>query len=110
MNAKVNLRLKFSMNSATECLLRTLASLGLLQWLREIWVQFLGQEDPLEKRMATTPVFLPGESHRQRNLVGYSLWSPKELDPTEQLTFLLFTFPTHRLGMVFLKMLIMPAL
>ena len=25
------------------------------------WVQSLGQEDPLEKRMATTPVFLPGE-------------------------------------------------
>ena len=23
----------------------------------------LGQEDPLEKGMATTPVFLPGESH-----------------------------------------------
>ena len=25
------------------------------------WVQSLGQEDPLEKRMATTPVFLLGE-------------------------------------------------
>ena len=30
--------------------------------MQEIWVQFLGQEDPLEKGMATTPVFLPGES------------------------------------------------
>ena len=78
--------------------------------VQETHVPSLGWEDPLEKGLATTPVFLPGESHRQRNLVGYSLWSPKELDPTEQLTFLLFTFPTHRLGMVFLKMLIMPAL
>ena len=32
----------------------------------------LPQEDPLEKEMAITPVFLPGKSHGQRNLVGYS--------------------------------------
>ena len=32
-----------------------------------------GLEDPLEKGMAT-PVFLPGESHGQRSLVGYSPW------------------------------------
>ena len=32
----------------------------------------LGQEDPLEKEMATTPVSLPGKSHGQRSLVGYS--------------------------------------
>ena len=31
----------------------------------------LGWEDPLEKEMATPPVFLPGESHGQRILVGY---------------------------------------
>ena len=37
-------------------------------------VQSLGQEDPLEKGMATTPVFLPGESHGQRSQVGYSPW------------------------------------
>ena len=28
----------------------------------ETWVHFLGWEDPLEEGMATTPVFLPGES------------------------------------------------
>ena len=27
---------------------------------------------PLEKGMATTPVFLPGKSHGQRSLEGYS--------------------------------------
>ena len=26
-------------------------------------IQSLGLEDPLEKEIATTPVFLPGESH-----------------------------------------------
>ena len=30
-------------------------------------------EDPLEKGMAVHSVFLPGESHGQRNLVGYKL-------------------------------------
>ena len=32
----------------------------------------LGQEDALEGDMRTTLVFLPGESHGQRSLVGYS--------------------------------------
>ena len=29
-------------------------------------------------------VFLPGESHGRRNLVGYSPWGRKELDTTER--------------------------
>ena len=43
--------------------------------MRETWVQSLGQEDPLEKGIAITPVLLPGKSHGQRSLVGYSPWS-----------------------------------
>ena len=35
-------------------------------------VQPLGQEDPLEKGMATTPVLLPGEFHGERGLGSYS--------------------------------------
>ena len=30
-----------------------------------------------------TPVFLPGESHGQRSLVGYSPWGHKESDTAE---------------------------
>ena len=30
-----------------------------------------------------TPVFLPGESHGQRSLAGYSTWGRKESDMTE---------------------------
>ena len=37
-----------------------------------------------------TPVFLPGEFHGQRSLVGYSLWGCKELNTTEWLTLSLF--------------------
>ena len=40
--------------------------------MQEIWVRSLGQEDPLEKGMAITPIFLPGEFHEQRSLMGYS--------------------------------------
>ena len=39
--------------------------------MQDMWVGSLGQEDPLEKEMATTPVFLPGKSHAQRSLEGY---------------------------------------
>ena len=34
-----------------------------------------------------TPVFLPGRSHEQRSLVGYSPRGSKELDTTEQITY-----------------------
>ena len=40
--------------------------------MRETRVQSLGWEDPLEKEMVPTPVFLPGESHGWRSLTGYS--------------------------------------
>ena len=36
----------------------------------ETWVRSLGWEDPLEKEMQPTPVFLPRESHGRRSLVG----------------------------------------
>ena len=54
----------------------------------ETQVQFLGWEDPLEKEMTTlTPVPLPGKSHGQRSLVGYSPWGRKGSDTTERLHF-----------------------
>ena len=52
--------------------------------MQEMWVWSLGQEDTLEKGMATPPVFLSGEPHGQRSLVGYSPWGRKELDTIEQ--------------------------
>ena len=49
----------------------------------------LRQEDPLEKEWQPTLVFLPGEFHGQRSLVGYSPLGCQESDTTEQLTLLL---------------------
>ena len=37
----------------------------------------------LEKEMATTPVFLPGESQGRGSLVGCRLWGRTETDTTE---------------------------
>ena len=55
--------------------------------MQKTQVRSLGQEDPLEKGIATpTPVFLPGEFHGQRSLAGYSPWGHKESDTTERLT------------------------
>ena len=47
----------------------------------EPWVRKI----PWRKAWLPTLVFLPGEFHGQRSLVGYSLWGLKELDTTEQL-------------------------
>ena len=40
--------------------------------LRDARVQSLGGEDSLGRAWQHTPVFLPGESHGQRSLAGYS--------------------------------------
>ena len=42
---------------------------------------------PWRRKWQPTPVFLPGESHGQRSLAGYSPQGCKELDTTAQLHF-----------------------
>ena len=51
---------------------------GFNPWVRKI---------PQRRAWQPTPVFLPGGFHGQRSLVGYSPWSHKESDTTEQLHF-----------------------
>ena len=48
-------------------------------WVRKV---------PWRGKWQPTPVFLPGKSHGQGSLVGYSPWGHKESDMTEQLTLL----------------------
>ena len=54
--------------------------------MQEAQVWSLGREDPLENGMQPISVFLPGEFHGERSLVGYSSWGHKESDTTERLT------------------------
>ena len=45
-----------------------------IRGMQEMWVQFLGQEDPLEEEMATHSSILAWSLHGQRGLAGYSPW------------------------------------
>ena len=54
--------------------------------MQETWVQSLVGKIPWRKEWLPAPVFLPGKSHGQRSLAGYSLWGCKESNVTEQLT------------------------
>ena len=57
---------------------------GFNSWVRKI---------PWRRKWQPTPVFLPGESHGRRNLVGYiSPWGHKESDTTERLYLLTYLF------------------
>ena len=63
-----------------------------LPTMRETWVPSLGQEDLLEKEMATHSSILPWNSWNTRSngwrsLVGYSPWGCKELDTIGRLNF-----------------------
>ena len=49
---------------------------------------------PWRRAWQPTPVFLPGKSHGQRSLVGYSPWGHKESDMTEWLTLSLIFHPS----------------
>ena len=66
--------------------------------MRETQVQSLGQEDSLDKRMATHSRILAEEFHGQGSLAGYSPWGCKESDMTEQLTRSLSTSVGRSIG------------
>ena len=78
----------------TEDLNNTIIQLGLPWWLNgkestcqcrrqgfHPWVRKI----PWRRKWQPTPVFLPGESHGQSSLEGYSPWGLKELDTNYRL-------------------------
>ena len=54
--------------------------------MQETWVRSLGQEDPLEKGMATHSCILAWRIPWTEEHSGYSPWGHKESDKTERLT------------------------
>ena len=56
-----------------------LKSLPAMQETWEMWVQSPGREDPQKEARQPILVLLPGESHGQRSLEGYSPWDHKGL-------------------------------
>ena len=63
-------RSSVSKESACQC-----RTPGFKSWVRKI---------PWRRKWQPTPVLLPGKSHGQRSLVGYSPWGRKESDMTER--------------------------
>ena len=67
--------------------------------LQETQVQSLGQEEPLEKGLATHSSILPGEFHGQRSPADYRPWGHKESDMTERsCTMLSYLHLEHRVN------------
>ena len=64
-----------------------------LSTMRETRVQSLGQKICWRRKWQSTPVLLPGKSHGQRSLVGYSPWGRKEWI---RLRYFTFTFTYSR--------------
>ena len=58
-------------------------------WVRKI---------PWKKARQPTPVFLPGESHGQRNLTGYSQWGREQSDTMKQLSIHARTDSMHKVS------------
>ena len=58
-----------------------------LPTLQETQVQSLGQEEPLERKWQSTPVFLSRELHGQRGLAGYNPWARKSWTGLSDCTF-----------------------
>ena len=52
--------------------------------MQETWVQFLSWEDPLEKEMGLSPVFLPRKSMERGAWLSIVQGVAKELDMTYQ--------------------------
>ena len=52
-------------------------------FLSHILIYYSPRANDCRRQWQPTPGFLPGESHVQRSLVGYSPWGQKESDTTE---------------------------
>ena len=61
---------------------------------RKTWVDPWVEKIPWRREWQPTPIFLPGESHGQRSLVGYRPQGCKESDMTELLTHI--CIPYHK--------------
>ena len=80
----------FDTNSKSSKVLKVRASLAQmvtkLPTMRETQVHPWVKKIPWRRGWQPTPIFLPGEFHGQRSLVGYSAWGCKESHTTERLT------------------------
>ena len=68
-------------------------------YLTPVWMNIIKKStNTWRRKWQPTPVFLPGESHGWRSLVGYCPRGCKELDTTERLHFHFHFQPSARLS------------
>ena len=77
-----------------------------LPTMRETWVQSLGQEDLLEKEMATHSTILAWKIPWTEEPGRLHLWGRKESDTTERLHFL----PHHSIMLIFYTQILIDSL
>ena len=84
----VSLKKIFLKNISSNSILSYIKSFLVAQMVKnlparqETWVRSLVWGDPGRSEWQPAPVFLPGESHGQRSLAGYSPWGCREWDTT----------------------------
>ena len=72
MNGKRDIANVIKVNIFTSQMARWVKNLPAIQETQEMWVQSLGQEDPMEKEMATYSNILAREIPWLEELAGYS--------------------------------------
>ena len=80
-----------SLHESSVVLAKELSSSGAcgifpIQWSNPCSLHWQADSYPLCHQGSPTPVFLPGKSHGQRNLTGYSLWDHKQSNTAERLS------------------------
>ena len=88
-------KVKFMTSGNSSCHL--LSTFSVPWWFRRQRICLQCKKIPWRREWHPTLVFLPGESHGQRSLAGYSPWGHKESDTTERLTHT-FSVPSFQLG------------
>jgi len=72
--------------------------------IQESQVQSWVGKIPWRREWLPTPVFLPGEFHGQKSLVGYCPWGCKESDTTDWITLSLSPKAIYRLNAIPIKL------
>ena len=66
-----------------------------VQELQETWFSPWVRKIPWRRKWQPTPVFLPGQFHGQRSLVGYCPWDHKESDRTKATQYITCMWNLH---------------
>ena len=71
--------------------------------MQETWFNPCVGKIPWKREWLPTPVFLPGEFHKQRRLAGYCPWGHKDSDTIERLTLTFLTCEMESLKLPILQ-------